>query len=106
MPIRIKRLADELKMRRRRLDTFRNTPPWPGKARDLAREEAQCDHCLVVAARMLEVPVPEQEPTPGCPLPPEVRAVPADRLGGAGLNVFGRPRDRDADVRDDGDPIF
>ena len=57
-------------MRRRRLDAFRNGPPWPGKARAQAREEAQYDHCLVVAAHMLEVRVPDREPRPGQPLPP------------------------------------
>lgn len=93
-------------MRRRRLDAFRNSPSWPGKARDQAREEAQYDHCLIVAAQMLELPVPDQEPSPGCPLPPEARAVLEDRLGQAGLDVFAPRREDVEPVVDDGDPIF
>jgi hypothetical protein len=93
-------------MRRRRLDAFRNSPPWPGKARAQAREEAQYDHCLVVAAQMLEVPVPDEQPSPGCPLPPEVRAVLEDRLGRAGLDVFGPRKALVDELPDDGDPVF
>lgn len=33
--------------------------------------------------------VPDQRPTPGCPLPADLRAVLEDRLGAAGLDVFG-----------------
>jgi hypothetical protein len=55
---------------------------------------------------MLELPVPEQEPSPGCPLPPEARAVLEDRLGRAGLDVFGPRREVAEGVRDDGDPVF
>ena len=93
-------------MRRRRLDASRNSPSWPGKAVARAREEARYDNCLVVAAQMLELPVPEQQPAPGCPLPPEPRAVLEDRLGRAGLDVFGPRRTSPDDMRDDGDPIF
>jgi hypothetical protein len=93
-------------MRRRRLDAFRNMPPWPGKDRAQAREEAQYDHCLVVAAQMLEVPVPDQEPSPGCPLAPEARAVLEDRLAAAGLDVFSPRRDFTDDALDDSDPVF
>ena len=74
-------------MRRRRLDAFQGSPAWPGKGLALAREQAQYDHCLVVAAEMLELPVPEQRPSPGCPLPPEQRALLEDRLAHAGLDV-------------------
>ena len=90
-------------MRRRRLDAFRNSPDFPGRARTVAREEAQYDHCLVVAAQMLEVPVPKEVPSPGCPLPPEARAVLEDRLAHAGLDVFAPRR---AEPRFDDDPIF
>ena len=38
---RIKRLADELRMRRRPLDVYRNSPPWPGKDRTFAFEQAR-----------------------------------------------------------------
>ncbi len=31
-------------------------PSWPGKAVAQAREEAQYDNCLVVAAQILELP--------------------------------------------------
>ena len=93
-------------MRRRRLGAFRNSPPWPGKAPAQAREEAQYDHCLVVAAEMLEIPVPDQKPSPGRPLPPHVRAVLEDRLGVAGLDVFGRRLELPEGTVDDGDPIF
>ena len=93
-------------MRRRRLDAFRNSPPWPGKAPAQAREEAQYDRCLVVAAHMLELPVPDQAPSPGCPLPPEARAVLEDRLGLAGLDVFAPRREMPDDVGDDGDPVI
>ena len=35
----------------------------------MAREQAQYEHCQVVAAEMLEVPLPEERPSPGRPLP-------------------------------------
>jgi hypothetical protein len=71
-----------------------------------AREQAQYDHCLVVAAHMLEVPVPDKEPGPGDPLPPEQRAVLEDRLADAGLDVS-PPRARvQKDPDTDEDPIF
>ncbi len=92
-------------MRRRRLDAFRDHTAWPGKARARAREEAQYDHCLVVAAQMLELPVPDEKPGPGCPLPPQARGLLEDRLAAAGLDVFS-PRRCDEDILDDGDPVF
>ena len=104
--IRIKRLVDELKIRRRRLDTFRNSPEFPGKARAQAREEAQYDACLVVAAEMLELPVPDEKPSPGCPLPAELRALLEDRLAAAGLDVFAPRRAEWGDVAGEHDPIF
>jgi len=75
-------------MRRRRLDVYRNSPPWPGKDRTLGFERARYDQWLLVAAHMLEVPLPDEEPGPAQPLPPEVRAVLEDRLAQAGLDVF------------------
>lgn len=93
-------------MRRRRLDAFRDDHDWPGKARSEAREEAQYDHCLVEAARMLELPLPEQEPSPGCPLTPEARGALEDRLAAAGLDVFGPRRTEWGDVPGEHDPIF
>lgn len=93
-------------MRRRRLDAFRGSPPWPGKAIAQAREEAQYDHCLVVAAQMLEVPTPDQEPAPGRPLPPEARAVLEDRLFAAGLDVFAPRSEGPGDVAGEHDPVF
>jgi hypothetical protein len=92
-------------MRRRRLDAFRDGTEWPGKATARAREEAQYDHCLVVAAQMLELPVPEERPSPGCPLPPAARGTLEDSLAAAGLDVFA-PRRTSDDIVDDGDPVF
>lgn len=93
-------------MRRRRLDVFRSSDPWPGKGPMQAREEAQYDHCLVVAAEMLEVPLPPDRPSPGRPLPPEVRAVLEDRLAAAGLDVFAPRRAEWGDIPGEHDPIF
>jgi hypothetical protein len=93
-------------MRRRRLDAFRNAPPWPGKDPALAREEAQYDHCLIVAAQILEVPTPDDRPSPGRPLPPEVRCVLEDRLAAAGLDVFAPRRGVTGDILDDDDLVI
>ncbi len=73
-------------MRRRRLDVYRNSPPWPGKDIAWRSELARYDRCLVVAAQMLEVPGVDPE---GDPLTPEGRAVLEDRLALAGLDVLG-----------------
>ena len=54
----------------------------------------------------LELPVPDRSPPPGVPFPPRPRAVLEDRLGRAGLDVFGPRRTSPDDMRDDGDPIF
>ena len=93
-------------MRRRRLTALRNSPPFPGKDHTLAREEAQYDHCLVVAAEMLELPVPDEKPSPGRPLSPAARAVLEDRLAAAGLDVFAPRRPDHRDVPGEHDPIF
>ncbi len=69
----------------------------------MAREQAQYDHCLVVAAHMLDVPVPEEEPGPGRPLPAELRALLEDRLAHAGLDVHAPRRGATGDVIADGD---
>lgn len=106
MAVRFKRLADELRIRRRRVTALRNSPPFPGKGPTQAREESQYDHCLVVAARMLEVPVPAEAPSPGRPLSPEARAVLEDRLAHAGLDVFAPRWDLPDADRDDSDPVF
>ncbi len=73
-------------MRRRRLDVYRNSPAWPGKNIAWRSELARYDHCLTVAAQMLEVPGVATEPAP---LTPEARAVLEDRLALAGLDVLG-----------------
>ncbi len=106
MAFRLKRLADELRMRRKRLDAFAYAPEWPGKAPALAREQAQYDGCLLLATRMLELPVPDQEPTPGRPLPPEVRAVLEDRLAHAGLDVFAPRSEMQEDALGEGGLIL
>lgn len=90
--IRIKRLAADLRMRRRRLDVFRTSPAWPGKEISWRLEQTRYDQCLVAAARILEVPGVEAD---GAPLRPEARAVLEDRLAVAGLDVMSdiqRPR--------------
>ena len=84
-------------MRRRRLDVYRDSPPWPGKERTLAFEQARYDHWLIVAAEMLELPVPEERPGPAQPLAPEVRVALEDRLGEAGLDVFAPRRSTPGD---------
>lgn len=94
-------------MRRRRLDAYRGAPDRPGKALTLAVEQARYDQWLVVAAGMLEVPVPEEAaPLPGRPLPPEARAVLEDRLTAAGLDMFAPRRGVTGDVLGDGDLVL
>jgi hypothetical protein len=85
-PIRIRRLVFELRMRRRRLDVYRTSPPWPGKEPAWRFELARYDRYLIAAAEMLEVPAPDP---PKGPLEPEVRALLEDRLAVAGVDVFG-----------------
>lgn len=104
MSMRIRRLAAELRMRRRRLDAIRNSPPWPGKDPAWRSEQARYDQYLVVAGHMLEVPVPEWGP--GRLLAPEARAVLEDRLAHAGLDVMAPPRPSTGDVVGDGDLIL
>ena len=69
----------------------------------MAREQAQYDHCLVVAAEMLEVPLPEERPSPGRPLPAGLRALLEDGLAQAGLDVHAPRRGATGDVLSDGD---
>ncbi|HSH58931.1 MAG TPA: PAS domain-containing protein [Acidimicrobiales bacterium] len=83
-PIRIRRLAMELRMRRRRLDFYRRSQPWPGKEPAWRSELVRYDRYLVTAAMMLEVPVPELESAQH--LTPAARAVLEDRLALAGLD--------------------
>ena len=99
-PIRIRRLATELRMRRRRLDAYRLAPAWPGKEPAWRSELIRYDHLLVLAAEMLELPVPDR---PDWPLAPEVRAVIEDRLGGAGLDVMAPTFPGTGDALADGD---
>jgi len=82
-PIRIRRLAMQLRVRRRRLQAFADAPDWPGKGPMRRSEQVEYDRLLVVAAQMLEVPAPDE-----CPLPPIARAVVEDKLALAGLDVF------------------
>jgi hypothetical protein len=102
-PIRIRRLAVELRVRRRRLDAYRAAPPWPGKDPAWRSEQIRYDHLLVAAADMLELGVPGLLDPPEWPLPPEVRAVVEDRLFGAGLDVMAPAFPGTGDVLDDGD---
>ncbi|MEA2702361.1 MAG: hypothetical protein QOD63_306 [Actinomycetota bacterium] len=99
-PIRIRRLATELRMRRRRLDAYRAAPPWPGKDPAWRSEQIRYDHLLVLAAEMLEVPVADP---PEWPLDPAVRAVIEDRLGGAGFDVMAPTFPGTGDPLADGD---
>ena len=82
---RIGRVAAEIKMRRRRLDAYRNAADWPGKGPAWRSELLGYDKLLMLAASMLDVDVPEHE---SVPLPPELRAVLEDRLSQAGLDVW------------------
>jgi hypothetical protein len=83
--IRIGRVAEELRMRRRRLDAYQRSPDWPGKQPAWRWERSQYDQFLLQAASMLDVAVPEHDPRL---LAPEVRAVVEDRLAQAGLDVW------------------
>ena len=99
-PIRIRRLAMELRVRRRRLSAYANAPDWPGKGRSLHWEQVRYDQLLHLAAGMLEVPAPDE-----CPLPAIARAVVEDALALAGLDVFA-PDDTTGDPFDDGDLVL
>lgn len=99
-PYRIKRLAADLRMRRRRLAVYRRSPPWPGKEPALRFELSRYDHFLLVAAEMLEVP--GVDVTTPCPMSPEARAVLEDRLAVAGLDVMAPPSST-GDVFEDGE---
>lgn len=95
-PIRVRRLAMELRVRRRRLDAFAAAPAWPGKGPSLHWEQVRYDQLLLMAASMLEVPAPDE-----CPLPPTARAVVEDKLAIAGLDVFARDAKSGDPVEDD-----
>jgi hypothetical protein len=82
-PIRIRRLAEQLRVRRRRLQAFDAAPDWPGKRPARHSELLAYDQLLLVAARMLDVPAPDE-----CPLPTVARAVVEDALAIAGLDVL------------------
>lgn len=100
-PIRIRRLAAELRMRRRRLDAYRRMPPWPGKGPAWRSELVRYDQYLIMAAEMLEVPAPEHPSRH--PLAPAARAVLEDRLALAGLDLLAPARRTTGDVLKDGD---
>ena len=85
-PVRLKRLAAELRMRRRRLGAYRRAPSWPGKDYAWQFEQRRYDRYLLLAASMLEVPAPE--PGPDGLLGDGPRAVLEDRLAVAGLDVM------------------
>ena len=57
-PIRIRRLASELRMRRR-LDVYGHSARWPGKKPAWRFELVRYDRLLVLAAQMLQVAAPE-----------------------------------------------
>ena len=73
-------------MRRRRLDSYRKLPPWPGKEPAWQAELASYDYFLLLAAEMLDVAGFDR--SADRPLAPERRAVLEDRLGQAGLDVY------------------
>lgn len=87
-------------MRRRRLNAYQRSGPWPGKDIALRSELARYDRFLVMAAEMLQVTAPAL--LDGDPFPPEARAALEDRLAVAGLDVFA-PRNGTGDVVADGD---
>ncbi|MEA2684824.1 MAG: hypothetical protein QOE93_19 [Actinomycetota bacterium] len=99
-PIRIRRLAMELRGRRRRLSAFAAAPDWPGKGPTLHSEQLRYDQLLLVAAQMLDVPAPEE-----CPFQPAARAVVEDALAIAGLDVFA-PSGGSGDPFEDGDLVL
>jgi hypothetical protein len=83
--MRIGRVAAELKMRRRRLDAYHQSPDWPGKEPARRSELSRYDEFLLLAASMLDVAVPEHD---AGLLSPEIRAIVEDRLSQAGLDVW------------------
>ncbi len=100
--ITIKRLALELRMRRRRLNFFQRPEPWRGKEIARRAELIWYDRHLVLAAEMLEVAAPDLPAH--APLAPDLRAALEDRLAMAGLDVFAPPRQGlTGDVIEDGD---
>ncbi len=56
--MRIKKLGAELRVRRRRLDAYQRSDPWPGKGPALRFELVRYDQLLVAAVEMLEVEAP------------------------------------------------
>jgi hypothetical protein len=103
-PIRIRRLAIELRVLRRRLDFYRRSGPWHGKEASWWFEQALYERYLLTAARMLEVPIPELRRRGR--LAPEARAALEDRLALAGLDVLAPYRRATGDIIEDGDLII
>ena len=102
-PYRLKSLAAEHRYRRRRLDVYRRSPPWPGKENALAFELLHYDRRLVIAAQMLDLPAPELSGRSRLAL--EARAALDDRLAHAGLDVHA-PNPGTGDVFNDEDLII
>jgi hypothetical protein len=100
-PVRIRRLAAELQMRRRRLDFYQRSQPWRGKDVAWRFELVRYDQHLLVAAEMLEVSAPKLAAR--STLAPEQRAALEDRLAVAGLDVFAPRSGVTGDVLEDGD---
>lgn len=101
--VRIKRVAVELRTRRRRLDAYRSSPPWRGKDAAWRFELGRYDRFLVLAAEVLEVPLPRS--ASALPLDPAARAALEDRLALAGLDVLKPAFRSSGDVIQDGDLI-
>ena len=76
---------------RRRLDFHGRSSSWPGKDPAWRFEQVRYDHYLVMAAQMLDLPVPDH--SPGRPLDAAARAALKDRLALAGFDVLA-PADR------------
>ncbi len=98
--MRLRRLAFELRVGRRRLDAFANSPAWPGKEPVRHWEQLRYDRLLVMAAGMLELPVPAD-----LPLAATTRAVLEDALAVAGLDVFA-PNGQSGDPFEDDDLVL
>ncbi len=100
-PIRIRGVAAELQMRRRRLNVYQSSQRWPGKDTAWRFELVGYDRYLVVAAEMRGVPAPELPAR--STLTPEQRAALEDRLAIAGLDVFAPRSGVTGDIIQDGD---
>jgi hypothetical protein len=98
--MRLRRLAFELRVRRRRLDSITSSPDWPGKGPARHWESVRYDQLLVVAAAMLDL-----SPPGDLPLTPTARAVVEDALAMVGLDVFA-PFGQSGDPFEDDDLVL